>query len=37
MKLTATAVRLGDIFLNASFLSLRACLSPGGRSLSFSR
>jgi hypothetical protein len=37
MKLTATAMRFGDAFLMAIFLSLRRCLSPGGRSLSFSR
>jgi hypothetical protein len=37
MKLTATATRSGDAFLIATFLSLRIGLSPGGRSLSFSR
>jgi hypothetical protein len=37
MKLTATVVRFADAFLSASFLSLRAYLSAGGRSLSCSR
>jgi hypothetical protein len=37
MKLTATSVRLGDAFSNASFLSLWSCLCAGGRSLSCSR
>jgi hypothetical protein len=37
MKLTATAVRLGDAFLLASFLSPQIGLSPSGRSLSSSR
>jgi hypothetical protein len=37
MKLTATSVRFGDVFLVASFLSSQIGLSPSGRSLSFSR
>jgi hypothetical protein len=37
MKLTATATRFGDAFLMARFPTFRGCLSPGGRSLSFSR
>jgi hypothetical protein len=37
MKLTATLMRFGDAFPVATFLSPRRCLSPGDRSLSFSR
>jgi hypothetical protein len=37
MKLTATAVRVGDAFLVATFLPPQIGLSPDGRSLSFSR
>jgi hypothetical protein len=37
MKLTATAVRFGDAFLVATFLSPQTGLSPSGRSLSYSR
>jgi hypothetical protein len=37
MKLTATVLRFSDASLVAPFLSLRAYLSPSGRSLSFSR
>jgi hypothetical protein len=37
MKLTATALCFGDAFLMASFLPSQIGLSPGGRSLSFSR
>jgi hypothetical protein len=37
MKLTATLVRFGHAFLSTTFLSPKIGLSPGGRSLSFSR
>jgi hypothetical protein len=37
MKLTATFARFGDALLVASFLPSQIALSPGGRSLSFSR
>ena len=37
MKLTATVLRFDEAFLMTTFLSLRVDLSPGGRSLSFSR
>jgi hypothetical protein len=37
MKLTATAVRFGDAFLMASFLSPQISLSADGRSLSYPR
>jgi hypothetical protein len=37
MKLTATAMRFEDAFLMTNFLSAQIGLSPGGRSLSFSR
>jgi hypothetical protein len=37
MKLTATAVHLGDAFLVTTFLSPQIGLSPSGRSLSLSR
>jgi hypothetical protein len=37
MKLTATFTRFGDAVLVANFLSPQIGLSPGGRSLSFSR
>jgi hypothetical protein len=37
MKLTATALRFGDAFLAANFLSPQIGLCPNGRSLSFSR
>jgi hypothetical protein len=37
MKLTATEVRFGDAFIVATFLPPQICLSPSGRSLSFTR
>ena len=37
MKLTATAMRFGDVILVATFLSLQIGLSLSGRSLSCSR
>jgi hypothetical protein len=37
MKLTATILRFADAFPIARFLSMQIGLSPGGRSLSFSR
>jgi hypothetical protein len=37
MKLTTTVLRVGDAFLVATSLPSQIGLSPGGRSLSFSR
>jgi hypothetical protein len=37
MKLTSTFARFGDAGLVATFLSSQIGLSPGGRSLSYSR
>jgi hypothetical protein len=37
MKLTATVLRFADAVLVATFLTAQVCLSPGGRSLSYSR